>query len=58
MIYNVRPSILGGGGTITSFIRTMIDTHKNTKIFFPNRERFGLKIEGHGAGLLPESWNE
>ena len=28
MIYNVRPSILGDGDTITSFIRTMIDTHK------------------------------
>ena len=33
----------------------VIETHKT---FFPNRERFGLKIQGHGTGLPQKSWNE
>lgn len=44
MIYNVRPSVLGGGGTITSFTRTMTDTHKKTlKYFSPTERDLGSK---------------
>lgn len=45
----------GVGVTIASFIKTARDTQKT---FFPNRERFGLKIQGHGTGLPQKSWNE
>lgn len=52
MIYNVRPSILWGGGTIASFIGTTTHTHKT--IFSPTETELGSKIQQDTA-VFPKS---
>lgn len=57
MIYDVRPSILWGGGTIASFIGTTTHTHK-TILSPTERERFGLKNPARYSCVSQKSWNE